>query len=84
MIKRITQSTELVSAMHILHKPEGKLRICLDPRNPNKVITREHFKLSTREEVVVRMAGAKNFPSRTAQKVLATTIGRKVPGYASL
>ena len=31
VIKRITQPTEWVSAMHIVHKADGKLRICFDP-----------------------------------------------------
>ena len=48
VIKRITQPTEWVSAMHIVYKPDGKLRICFDPRNFNKAIPREHFKLPTR------------------------------------
>ena len=33
--------------------------MCLDPRNLNKAIRREHFKLPTREEVMAQLAGAK-------------------------
>ena len=33
----------------------------MDPRNLNKEIFREHFKFPTREEVIVKMSGAKIF-----------------------
>ena len=33
--------------------------MCLDPRNLNKALRREHFKLPTREEVMAQFAGAK-------------------------
>ena len=55
IIKKVTQPTKWVSAMHIMHKP----------RNLNSVILREHFKLPTREEVMAKILGAKYFPSWT-------------------
>ena len=61
IIKKVTQPTKWVSAMHIVHKSNGKLRICMDPRNLNKAIIRKHFKLPTREEVIEKMLGAKIF-----------------------
>ena len=42
-------------------KPNGKLRICIDPRDLNKAIKREHFPTKTVEEVVARMPNAKVF-----------------------
>ena len=68
VIKRITQPWELVSAKHIMYKPDEKLRICLDPRNLNKAILHEHFKLPTREEVMARMAGTKIFSKLDCSK----------------
>lgn len=44
VIKKGTQPTEWVSTMHIMHKPNGKLRICMDPRNLNEAILHEHVK----------------------------------------
>ena len=61
MIKKVTQATKWVSAMHIVHKSNGKLRICMDPRNLIKAIIRKHFKLPTHEEVIEKMLGAKIF-----------------------
>ncbi|CAC5364689.1 unnamed protein product [Mytilus coruscus] len=41
-------------------KPKtGKLRICLDPRNLNKAIKREHIALPTIEDITTRLTGAK-------------------------
>ena len=44
-------------------KPKGKLRICIDPRDINKAVKREHYPWPTKtvEEVVARMPNAKIF-----------------------
>jgi hypothetical protein len=39
----------------------NKLRICIDPRDLNRAICREHYQLPTVEEVTTRLAGAKKF-----------------------
>ena len=49
--------------MYIVHKPNRKLRICMNPQNLNKAILRGHFKLPTHEEVMAKMLGAKYFPN---------------------
>lgn len=42
-------------------KKEGKVRVCIDPRDLNNVIKRCHYPLPTLEEVVTRLANAKVF-----------------------
>ena len=42
-------------------KPNNKVRICMDPRDLNKAIQREHFPLKTIEEVIADMPQAKVF-----------------------
>ena len=42
-------------------KPNGKLRVCLDPRSVNKAIEREHLLLPTAEEIFSQMSGASYF-----------------------
>ena len=42
------------------YKP-GKTRVCLDPRDLNQYIMREHYPLSTLEEAAARMPGATVF-----------------------
>uniref|UniRef100_A0A3P9HQ00 Gypsy retrotransposon integrase-like protein 1 n=1 Tax=Oryzias latipes TaxID=8090 RepID=A0A3P9HQ00_ORYLA len=44
-----------------LDKCVSMCRTCLDPRDLNKAIRREHFKLPTREEIMAQFAGAKWF-----------------------
>ena len=40
---------------------ETKLRICLDPRDLNFAIKREHFPMPTIEEITTRLNGTKLF-----------------------
>ena len=47
--------------MVVVPKKDGKLRICLDPRDLNKAIRREHYPLPTIEDVATRLYGAKVF-----------------------
>ena len=42
-------------------KLNGKLRICIDPRDLNKAVKREHYPTKTVEKVVARMPNAKIF-----------------------
>ena len=56
----ITEPTEWASSMLVIVKP-NKLRICLDPRDLNKAIRREHYQMATVEEVSTRLSQAKKF-----------------------
>ena len=42
-------------------KSNGKLRICLDPKDLNKAIRREHHVIPTSEEILPKLTGAKFF-----------------------
>lgn len=55
------EPTEWVNSMATVQKPNGKLRICIDPRDLNKAILREHYPLRTVEEVVSQMPNANFF-----------------------
>ena len=59
IIEAITEPTDWVSQLVVVEKPNGKLRVCLDPRDLNKAIKRQHYKLPTAEELFAEMAGAK-------------------------
>ena len=44
------------------HSPtNSKLRVCLDPRDVNKAIKRDHYKTPTVEEITHLLAGSKKF-----------------------
>mgnify|MGYP000621617763 CR=1 FL=1 len=60
VITPVTEPTEWVSSMLVIVKP-NKLRLCLDPRDLNKAIRREHYQLATVEEVATRLSQAKKF-----------------------
>ena len=59
IIVPVTEPTDWVSSIVIAEKPNGSLRICLDPKDLNKAIKRHHFKLPTTEEVLAKMSGSK-------------------------
>ncbi|XP_041469952.1 uncharacterized protein K02A2.6-like [Lytechinus variegatus] len=61
VIERVDKPTEWVNQMTVVHKPDGRVRICLDPRGLNTAIRREHFPMPTFEQVAARMAGAQVF-----------------------
>ena len=50
VITPVTEPTEWVSSMLAVIKP-NKIRICLDPRNLNEAIKREHYQMPTIEDV---------------------------------
>ena len=68
MICKVEKPTDWVNSMAIVEKPDGSLRICLDPRHLNKAIKREHFQLLTIEDITTRMTNAKWFTKLGANR----------------
>ena len=68
VIRKVDEPTEWVNSMVVVEKPNGELRICLDPRNLNKAIKREYYQLPTFEEISSRLSGAKVFTKLDANK----------------
>ena len=60
VITPVTEPAEWVSSMLAVIKP-NKIRICLDPRDLNEAIKREHCQMPTIEEVATRLNRAKLF-----------------------
>ena len=61
ILAKVTEPTSWVSSLVIVKKPNGKIRVCLDPRDLNRAIKRSHYPLPTIEEVATRLSGAKVF-----------------------
>ena len=61
IITPVTAPTEWVSPITYPCKPDGTLCICLDPRDYNKAIIREHYKAPTLEEMSHKLGGATIF-----------------------
>ena len=61
IIVRQTELTPWVSSLTYPQKPNGKLRICLNPKDLNKAIIRENHKAPTLEEIAHELTGATKF-----------------------
>ena len=61
IIKKVTKPTSWVNSMVVGTKPNGSIRICIDPRDLNKAVKRQHYPLLTVDDVVSRMPNAKVF-----------------------
>ncbi|XP_063955560.1 uncharacterized protein K02A2.6-like [Lytechinus pictus] len=51
VIKQVDEPTDRVSSLVVVKKKNGQLRVCLDPRDLNRAIKREHYKLPSRAEI---------------------------------
>ena len=71
IIAKVTQPTDWVNSLVIREKENGRLRLCLDPKDLNKAIKREHHPIPTLEEITPRFSGA----SFLASSTLAMAIG---------
>lgn len=56
IIVEVNHPTEWVNNMMIVEKPNGDLRICLDPKPLNECIQREHYIIPTTEDILSRIA----------------------------
>ena len=61
VIRPIDEPTDWVSSMVIVEKPNGNLRICLDPKPLNRAIKRQHYPLPTTEDIFDQIKDAKVF-----------------------
>lgn len=62
------EPTEWVNSVVLVTKPNGNLRICLDPRNLNKAILRPHYPFPTIEECKAKLNGSVYFSSLDANR----------------
>ena len=61
IITPVAEPADWISSMVVVTKKNGMLRICLDPKDLNRAIQREHYPLPTIEDVVTHLHGAKFF-----------------------
>ena len=70
IITKQTEPTPWVSLLTYPKKANGKLRICLNPKDLNKVIIRENHKALTLEEIAHVLTGATKFSKAGSNKAL--------------
>ena len=68
IIMEQVEPTPWVSSVTFPRKPNGDVRVCLDPSNLNKAIIREHHKPMTVEEIAHELAGATVYTKADALK----------------
>ncbi len=68
VIEKVEEPTEWVNSMVCVKKANGDLRVCVDPKDLNANIQREHYQIPTREEIISEMAGAKFFTKLDASQ----------------
>lgn len=61
ILSPVTHPTDWVNSCVCVTKSNGKIRLCLDPRDLNKAIKRPHYVTPTLEDVLSRLHGAKWF-----------------------
>ena len=65
-LAKVNQPTDWVNSMVMIEKKNGDVRICIDPKDLNMAIKREHFQIPTKEEILGELAGAKYFSKMDA------------------
>ena len=61
ILQPVTEPTPWISSMVVVPKKDNTLQICLDPKDLNRAIQREHYPLPSIEDVATHLHGAKIF-----------------------
>ena len=62
VISKVTVPTEFVNSFVVVKKKGSEeIRLCLDPRDLNKSIMREHYPMKTREQILAELGSPKYF-----------------------
>ena len=61
VIEPVTEPTEWISAITTVIKKNGDVRVCLDPRDLNTAIRRQHYPMTTIESVIANIPNASIF-----------------------
>ena len=64
----LNEPADWVSSLVCVDKPDGSIRVCLDPRDLNRAIKREHYRLPLVEDITSSCAGATLFSTLDAEK----------------
>ena len=67
IIEPVSIPTDWVSSMVVIEKKNGKLRICLDPKELNQAVKRPHYRLPTLEDITSELANVQVFSTFDAK-----------------
>ena len=60
-LAKVIEPTDWVNSLVIVEKANGQMRLCIDPKDLNKVVKRDHFQIPTKEEILGKLRDAKWF-----------------------
>lgn len=66
IIAKVSGPSDWIHPLVLVKKPNGQIRICMDPKFLNEAIKREHCVIETFEEISSKLKGAKYFTSLDA------------------
>jgi len=61
ILKKVDKPTDWVNSFVCVTKPNGSIRLCLDPKDLNKATKRPHHYTPTLEDILAKLNGAKYF-----------------------
>ena len=61
VLRKVDQPTSWVNNLVIVEKRNGSLRLCLDPKDLNKAVMREHYRIPTIKEISSQLANKRVF-----------------------
>ena len=61
VVSRVDEPTDWISSLVAFRKPNGKIRPCLDPKDLNRAIVRNHYPIPTLDDVLPKLTKAKCF-----------------------
>ena len=67
VITPVTEPSSWVSALLVVAKPDGRIRICIDPKPLNRALKRAHYRMPTIDDILPQLAGAKIFSTVDAK-----------------
>ncbi|GFX99293.1 transposon Tf2-11 polyprotein [Trichonephila clavipes] len=62
IVSKVNKPTDWVQSLVIAEKPNGNLRLYLEPRDLNKVIKREHYQIPCTDDIISILEGKKIIP----------------------
>ena len=72
VIKPVDTPTDWVSSLVVVKKPNGKLRVCIDPKPLNKALRLSHYPLLVIDDLLPDLSKAKVFSTWNWMKLRAT------------
>lgn len=66
IIERVEGSSEWLNSFVIVKKTDGSLRICLDPKDLNKIIKTQKYKIPTIDDIAIKLKGSKYYTTLDA------------------